>query len=257
MDKIKENQDIVLIDKNQKKYLINTGQKTDKYKGIGVIDPSSLIGKEFGKKIPIKNKEFIIFLPRIKDKMEGLKRKAQIILPRDAAQIIMSCSIKSGDTVLESGIGSGSLTIALANIVSPGGRVISYDNREDFIRHAKKNLRRAGLEEYVETKLQDVTEKISEKNLDAVILDIPNPWDGVKHAWESLKIGGYLCCYSPLTSQVEKTVKEINKHGFMEINTIENIQRRMIVTDRGMRPSFDMLGHTGYMTFARKTIDKI
>jgi len=84
------------------------------------------------------------------------------------------------------------------------------------------------------------------------IIDIPNPWDAVNTAYNSLKIGGYLCCYSPLISQVEKTVKEIKKHGFIEIKTFENIQREMIVSDHGTRPSFDMLGHTGYLTFARK-----
>ena len=69
-----------------------------------------------------------------------------------------------------------------------------------------------------------------------------------------MKPGGYLCAYSPLSSQVEKTVKEIKKYSFIEIKTIENIQRKMVVSENGMRPSFDMLGHTGYLTFARKVL---
>ena len=166
----------------------------------------------------------------------------------------MNCSIESGQKVMEAGIGSGSLTTALANTVGSNGKIISYDNREDFIKHALKNLKRANLEKFVETKLKDVTTGISEKNLDAIILDIPNPWDAVEHAYKALKPGGYLCTYSPLTSQVENTVKEIKKHNFIEIKTIENIQRKMVVSDKGMRPSFDMLGHTGYLTFARKVL---
>jgi len=117
-----------------------------------------------------------------------------------------------------------------------------------------KNIKKAYLESFVETKLKDVTIGISEKNLDAIILDIPNPWDAVGHAYKSLKPGGYLCTFSPLSSQVENTVKEIKKHSFIEIETTENIQRKMIVNDYGMRPSFDMLGHTGYLTFARKVL---
>jgi len=156
--------------------------------------------------------------------------------------------------VLESGIGSGSLTTALANSVAPSGKVFSYDNRDDFIKHAIKNLKQAGLNELVTTKNKDITKGIDEKDLDAVILDIPNPWAAVGHAWNALKTGGYLCCYSPLISQVEKTVKEIKKYGFIEVKTIENIQREMIVSDRGTRPRFNMLGHTGYLTFARKII---
>jgi len=252
MTKVKKDETVVLIDSNYRKYMINTNEKTDRFKGVGVIDPKILVGKEYGKQIEIGNKQFWVLLPSLLDKLHSLKRKAQIILPRDAAQIILHCSIESGHTVLEAGIGSGALTIALANAVAPNGKVISYDNREDFIDHATKNLITASVDKFVETKLKDVTKGIKEKDLDAIILDIPNPWAVVKHAYKALKPGGYLCTYSPLTSQVENTVKEIKKQKFIEVKTIENIQREMIVSENGMRPSFDMLGHTGYLTFARK-----
>ena len=112
MAKVKKDETVTLIDSNFKKYLINTSSKTDKYKGVGVFDPKILIGKEIGKQIEIGNKKFWVLTPSLMDKLEGLKRKAQIILPRDAAQIIVNCSIESGNKVLEAGIGSGSLTIA-------------------------------------------------------------------------------------------------------------------------------------------------
>jgi tRNA (adenine57-N1/adenine58-N1)-methyltransferase len=254
MTNVKKDEIVVLIDKNYNKYLISTSSKTDKYKGIGVFDPSILIGKEIGKQIEIGSKKFWLLKPSLQDKLEGLKRKAQIILPRDAAQILMNCSIEPGQKIMEAGIGSGSLTTAIASMVSPKGKVISYDNREDFIKHAMKNLKKSNLEKFVETKFKDVTTGIDEKNMDAIILDIPNPWDVIKHAYRALKPGGYLCTYSPLSSQVEKTVKEIKKYNFIEIKTIENIQRKMVVSEYGMRPSFDMLGHTGYLTFARKVL---
>jgi tRNA (adenine57-N1/adenine58-N1)-methyltransferase len=254
MKKVGKNDTIVLIDENYKKYIIHTTGKTDKYKGVGVIDPKTLIGKEYGKQIEIGNKKFWILKPSIQDKLQGMKRRAQIILPRDAAHIIMNCAIEPGHTILEAGIGSGSLTIALANSVAPNGKIISYDNRKEFIDHAKVNLKNAELENLVTTKNKDITKGITEKNLDAIILDIPNPWEAIKHSWKSLKPGGYLATYSPLVSQVEQTVKEIKKHNFIEIKTYENIQREMIVSDHGTRPSFNMLGHTGYLTFARKVI---
>jgi tRNA (adenine57-N1/adenine58-N1)-methyltransferase len=253
--KVKQDEILVLIDEEERKYFVNTSWKTDKIKGVGVIDPKTLIGKEFGKQIEIGSKQFWVLQPSIMDKLRGLKRRAQIILPRDSAHIITYCSIEPGHKVLEAGIGSGSLTIALANAVAPNGKIISYDTREDFIELAIKNLENTNLDRYVNSKIKDVTESIDEKNLDAVILDIPNPYDAITHSWKALKVGGYLCCYSPLVSQVEKTVKEIKKHGFIEIKTFENIQREMIVSDRGTRPSFSMLGHTGYLTFARKVIN--
>lgn len=255
MTKVKKGETIVLIDSNYKKYLIETEGKTDKYKGIGVFDPKILIGIEYGKQIEIGSKQFWILKPSLQDKLQSLKRKAQIILPRDSAHIISNCSIESNQKVLEAGIGSGSLTIVLANSIAPGGKVFSYDNREDFIKHAMKNIKSSKLEKYVETKLKDVTTGIDEKNLDAIILDIPNPWNAIKHAYKALKTGGYLCTYSPLSSQVENTVKEIKKYKLIEIKTIENIQREMVVSEKGMRPKFGMLGHTGYLTFARKVLE--
>ena len=251
---VEKNDVIVLIDSNLKKFIVDTNSKTDKIKGVGVLDPTTLIGEEYGKQIEIGNKQFWILSPSLQDKLQSLKRRAQIILPRDAAHIIMNCSIESGNTVLEAGIGSGSLTIALASAIAPDGHVISYDIRKDFIDHAMKNIQKAGLEKYVTTEIRDVTEKIDQNELDAIILDVPNPWEAVDHAWDALKVGGYFCSYSPLISQVENTVKAIQNQSFIEIKTFENIQREMVVSKYGTRPSFDMLGHTGYLTFARKVL---
>jgi len=252
--KVKKDDKAVLIDESYRKIIIDVKSPIDKYKGVGVFNPSDLIGKKYGEQIKIGNKQFWILTPSIQDKLRALKRQAQIILPRDSAHIIMNCSIESGFTVLEAGIGSGSLTIALANAVAPKGKVISYDIRQDFIDHAMKNLKMANLERFVETKIKDVTQGIYEKDLDAIILDIPNPWEAVPHSFKALRVGGYLCTYSPLISQVENTIKEIKKHNFIEVKTLENIQREMIVSEFGTRPSFDMLGHTGYLTFARKVL---
>jgi tRNA (adenine57-N1/adenine58-N1)-methyltransferase len=251
---VEQNDIVVLVDESLRKILVDTTGKTDKIRGIGVIDPKTLIGKHYGEKLTIGNKLFWLLVPSVQDKLQGLHRQAQIILPRDAAHILMNCAIEPGQTVLEAGIGSGSLTIALASAVALDGTIISYDIRKEFIDHAVKNLTQAGLANRVTTKLKDVTEGIEEHDLDAVILDIPNPWAAVGHAWKALKIGGYLGTYSPLISQVEQTVAEIMKHPFIECKTYENIQREMVVSRHGTRPSFDMLGHTGYLTFARKVL---
>ncbi len=114
---------VVLIDETLKKIIVDTNGKTDKIKGIGVIDPKSLIGKEYGGKLTIGSKQFWLLVPSVQDKMQGLHRHAQIILPRDAAHILMNCAIEPGQTVLEAGIGSGSLTIALASAIDVLRRV--------------------------------------------------------------------------------------------------------------------------------------
>ena len=255
MKTIVEHDDVVvLVDESLRKILVDTSGKTDKIRGIGVIDPKTLVGKTYGEKLTIGNKLFWLLVPSLQDKLQGLHRQAQIILPRDAAHILMNCAIEPSQTVLEAGIGSGSLTIALASAVAPNGKIISYDIREEFIDHAMKNLRQASLASLVIARIKDVTEGIEEEDLDAVILDIPNPWAAVGHAWKAVKVGGYIGTYSPLISQVEQTVNEIAKYPFIECKTYENIQREMVVSKHGTRPSFDMLGHTGYLTFARKVL---
>lgn len=245
---------VALQDEKQRVYLIGTNNSTDKYKGVGVFNPKDLVGKKYGSQTIIGAKNFFLFPVSIHDALTGLKRKAQIILAKDAGQIIINCSITPGKKVLEAGIGSGSLTTVLASIVGETGQVISYDIREDFIEHAKKNLSTTRLLNRVTTKNKDVTTGIEENDLDVIILDMPNPWDAIVHAYNALKPGGYLCTYSPLISQVEQSVKEMQKHPFVNIKTIETIEREMVVGERGTRPSFNMLGHTGYLTFARKTL---
>ena len=183
---VEQSNSVVLIDENLKKILVDTNGKTDKIRGVGVIDPKTLVGKEYETRFEIGNKHFWILPPSLQDKLQGLHRQAQIILPRDAAHILMNCSIEPGQTVLEAGIGSGSLTIALASAVAPNGKVISYDIRQEFIDHAMKNLKQSGLAQLVTTKLKDVTKGIEDKDLDAVILDIPTPWVVVEHAWHAL-----------------------------------------------------------------------
>lgn len=249
---IRENDSVVLMDGKGNRILLTVESGIKKVKDLGVYDPGDLIGANYYQQITIGNKKFMIMAPSISDKITAIERKAQIILPKDGMFIIFYCDIKSGDKVIEGGAGSGALTILLANSVRPKGKIISYEKRDEFIKIAKKNLIRAGLNEHVNIVKKDVTENIKEKNVDAVILDIPNPWDAIDNAFCALKSGGHVASYSPTVNQVEKTVKKMRECGFSGIKTLETLQREMVVGERGVRPSFNVLGHTGYVSFARK-----
>ncbi|UCF09154.1 MAG: tRNA (adenine-N1)-methyltransferase [Thermoplasmata archaeon] len=251
-DTVSESDLLMLMDKKGNKVLVSAEPGAKKIRGLGVYDPEELIGKEFGDIVPMGNREFVILKPSIADKVSAAERKAQIILPKDGVFIIHFCGIKSGDIVVEGGAGSGALTILLAHAVMPEGKVISYEIREDFARIAKRNVQTAGLKQYVEIEKADVTEGISQEHVDAVVLDIPNPWDAVKNAHDALKLGGHLASYSPTVNQVEGTVRAMKECGFFGVRTVETLQREMVVGKRGTRPSFDMLGHTGYVTYGRK-----
>lgn len=249
---IAENELVLLVDENGRKALVRAVNKTENIRKLGVFNPGVLIGMEHGSTVEIAGKKLFVLAPNIVDKIETIRRRAQIILPKDAALIALYCDIKNGSVVIEGGIGSGALTTVLANLVRPNGKVVSYEKRSDFATFALENLKRVDLDKYVEIKIKDITENIDERGVDVVILDIPNPWDAIKNVSRSLKISGAFCSYSPLVNQAENTVKELKRYNFIEVKTFESLQREIIVGERGTRPSFKMLAHTGYLTFGRK-----
>ncbi len=174
----------------------------------------------------------------------------QTINPDDACQIIANTGISSGDTVVEAGAGSGAVTLLLSYIVFPG-TVYSYDINESFLKVAKDNIDTYG-KGNVSFKLKDIYEGIDEKEVDLVSLDLPEPYRVVGHAYEALRAGGFIFSFSPCIEQVIDFRRELSKYDFTEIKTIESIIREYEVKEKGTRPKTRMLGHTGYMSFARK-----
>jgi tRNA (adenine57-N1/adenine58-N1)-methyltransferase len=181
-------------------------------------------------------------------------RQTQITYPKDVALIVMFSGIGPGSRVVESGTGTGALTMALAHYVQPTGRIYSYEIRGEFLEKAERNLTRAGLMGFVELKNMDVTVGVDEKDVDSVILDLPVPWMVVPHAQAALKPCGTIVSFSPTIDQVVKTVEALKENGFVGIETIECLMRGMQVERGKTRPHTLMTGHTGYITFARKAI---
>jgi tRNA (adenine57-N1/adenine58-N1)-methyltransferase len=156
-----------------------------------------------------------------------------------------------GKKVVEAGTGSGALTAMLAYHVKPNGKIYTYEIRQEFLEKAKKNLSRIGLVNNVEFINKDVTNGIDEKNVDTVILDLATPWLVIPHAHDALRGGGIFASFSPTIDQVMKTVEALKSEGFIKIETIECLLRRIMVEPGKTRPETLMIGHTGYMTFAR------
>jgi tRNA (adenine57-N1/adenine58-N1)-methyltransferase len=126
--------------------------------------------------------------------------------------------------------------------------------RPEFREMAIKNLERAKVSDYVESKNKDVTEGIDEKEVDAVILDLATPWLVVPHAYIALKGSGVLVSFSPTIDQVVKVVEALTEYGFVCVETVETLMRFMQVERGKTRPQTVMTGHTGYLTFARKAL---
>jgi tRNA (adenine57-N1/adenine58-N1)-methyltransferase len=241
----------VILDDGKKRFLLLVEDVEEKIKGIGRFNPAMLKERSFGEVITIGSKDFMILKPSISDMMLGIRRKAQIITPKDACHIILYTSIHDGSSVIEAGSGSGALTMALAHSVAPDGRVISYDVREDFLEVARENVRLSGYTN-VEFRLGDVRERIDEQGADAVVFDFSDPWNAVENAYGALKDFGHLCCYCPTVEQIERCASAMERSGFTDIRTIEVIEREMVIREGSSRPDNARIGHTAYMCFARK-----
>jgi len=250
---IAEGDYILLYLSQRKTYLVKVEAGKSFHTHKGFIKFDDLIGKDYGSGVLSSlGFEFKMLRPLLRDFIIKSVRKTQITYPKDIALIVMFSGIGPGSHVVEAGTGTGALTTSLAHYVKPHGRICSYEIREEFLRTAEKNLKRASLIDFVELKNRDVIAGIDEIDIDSVILDLATPWLVVPHAYKSLKPCGTLVSFSPTIDQVVKTVEALSENGFLDIETVECLMRGM-QTERGKtRPQTLMTGHTGYITFARK-----
>ena len=248
---MKEGQLVYLLDERGRKFWANARPEMIKIHGLGVLDGSKLMSMESGSRFSFAGVEFYVMLPGNPELMESVERSAQVIIAKDAATILFNLDIKSGDTVLEAGLGSAALTMPLLNVVRPAGKIISVELREDFATKGRRNVERTGFAANWQLMIGDVRTIDVGEMVDSVVLDMPAPWEAVDNVKRFLKPGGRFCGYVPNTNQLESTVKKLRCSGFIEVVALENIQRLMDVHDGGVRPSFDMLGHTGYLVFGR------
>ena len=219
----------------------------------GILNHDELIGKPWGSQVQShQGSPFFLLQPSLADIQNDLKRSTQIMYPKDIGYILNQLSIGPGQTVLEAGTGSGSMTVALAFAVGPQGRVVTYEKRDEFQKLARKNLERLGLDARVEFKLRDIIEGCDETNADAFFLDLPNPWDYAGKVWAALKPGGFFCNLVPTVNQVETLLYALRRENFAFIEVCELFLRYFKPEPSRLRPTDRMVAHTGYLTFARK-----
>lgn len=245
---------LTLLDEHGRRHAVDAKGRMASVPGIGTFDAERL-RSSIGRRITVGERSFIVLTPSLRDLRDTMDREAQTLVPKDLAAIVFELSLRAGARVAEAGAGSGGLTTVLAWVVRPTGRVTTYDIRPDALRIAADNVEGAGLSPYVEFREADVRKGIPERDLDAVVLDMPDPWSAIPAAWDALRSCGHVATFSPNMEQVKQTVATIRGKPFVEVRTIELIERELEVRDFGVRPSFAAIGHTGYLTFARKVLD--
>ena len=251
-----EGEQALIIDRRGRRYLVTLKIDKDDQNHLGTFHHDDIIGEPDGVRIwTSKGHALIVVKPGMADYIRIMPRVATVVYPKDIGAIITYGDIFPGARVLEAGTGSGGLTIALARAVGDKGAVYTYDVREDMTLRAQENLA-AIMPEHpqVTFKNGDVAQGIEESDIDRVVLDLPEPWHVVPHAVDALVPGGVITCFLPTVLQVHELVgalEDANTFGMIE--TTEIFMRTWSVRGRSVRPDHRMIGHTGFITTARKT----
>lgn len=250
-----ENDLVLLLGKDGKRFIVRLAQGGELHTHRGRISHDELIGQPWGGKVVSHLRyPFWLLEPSIHDLIMDARRRTQIVYPKESGYILLKMNIRSGSRVIEAGTGSGVLTIALAQAVAPEGRVYSYEEREDMLALAERNLTRVGLLDYVELKERDIAEGFDEREVDALFIDVRSPHHYLLQAREALKSGGFFGAVVPTANQVSNLLRGLEEEGFVDIEVCEILLRPYKTVAARLRPVDRMVAHTGYLIFARLVV---
>lgn len=244
---------VLLIDHRRRRHLVTLATAGKFHTHAGIVEHDDIIGHPEGITVRTSRATRLVALrPTLSEYILEMPRGAQVIYPKDLGPILMLADVFPGARVLESGVGSGALTMALLRAIGPAGSVTGYEIRADFAERAEQNVRGfLGDDVPLTVSVRDVYEGIDEANLDRVVLDLPEPWHVVKHAATALRPGGILVAYLPTILQVGRLREELGSSPFGLAETIEVLQRGWHVEGQSIRPDHRMVAHTGFLTHAR------
>ena len=196
---------VLLVSPDRKHYLIRLQHGGHWFSHRGAIAHDALIGQPLGRTVRTQHDyAYLALEPSTSDLIQNLPRTTQIIYGKDAAEIALRLNLYPGRTVIEAGTGSGALTFILARTVMPTGHVYSYETRPEAFEIARANLADLGLTSYVTLYNQDISAGFHEREVDALFLDVREPWFFLQHAWDALKGSGFFGALTPTTNQVSE-----------------------------------------------------
>ncbi|MDG1463968.1 MAG: tRNA (adenine-N1)-methyltransferase [Acidimicrobiales bacterium] len=243
---------VLLVDRKQRRYLVELEVGAEFHSHTGVITHDEILGADEG--IVLRSSRgsmFTAFRPTMADYVLKMPRGAQVIYPKDLGPLLMLADVFPGARILESGVGSGALSMTL---LRAGAVVTGHEIRDDFAARAVANVTTMlgddALGRY-DVQMRNAYEGISGSDYDRVILDLPEPWEVVPHAAHALHAGGIIVAYTPSIVQATRFRTALDVHGFRFAETIEVLNRTWHVDGDAVRPDHRMVAHTAFLTHAR------
>lgn len=235
--------------------ILNPGSEFHTHRGAVTHD--SVIGQPEGSVVKSNNGDaFLVLRPLLIDYVMSMPRGAQVIYPKDAAQIIHEGDVFPGARVLEAGAGSGALTCSLLRAVGPAGEVISYEVRDDHAVHARRNVSTffGGEPPNWTLTIADLADcDLPEGSVDRVVLDMLSPWEVLDSVARVLVPGGVLIVYVATVTQLSRAVEAMREQQcWTEPRSWETMQRGWNVVGLAVRPNHNMRGHTAFLVSARR-----
>lgn len=255
MAKIKNNSPVLFFYNNSKKWLAKISKNESFHTHIGILKHADAIGKEYGSRLMTNKDKYVYLLePTMYDYVMKIQHGTQIVYPKDIGYIVARAGIGDGQKILEIGTGSGSLTSFVAGIVKPRGHVYTFDVNENFMKIAEKNIKKARVTKYVTQHNLDLktAKKMPLEDMDVAFIDLGDPWVVVPQVRKMLKGSGSLFAICPTMNQLEKFTMALVENEFTDIESTEHIIRNIEAREGKTRHSFQGIGHTTYLCFARK-----
>ena len=254
MSKFQLSEWVLLTSQKGKKWLVQVADEPFS-SHLGGIHLGDIVGREEGDwLVTSKGAKLMLFRPSLQDYIFSMKRRTQIIYPKDLSAMIFYSDIYPGCAVLETGIGSGALALALLRAMCGRGKLISVEKRAEFAEDARENIRRFFGEEPENhaVVVADIEEVSLSCEVDRIFVDLPEPWRAVKNLSGMLRMGGLLVSLSPNVGQIQLTNRQLQANGFGDIVHFELLRRDWKIDQLRARPFERMVAHTGFITVAKR-----
>ncbi len=245
---------VLLTSQKGKKWLVKI-EDAPYSSHLGTIHLMDVVGREEGDMLETNTgAKLFLFRVSLEDYILNMKRQTQIIYPKDLAAMVFYADVHPGQTILESGVGSGALTLCLLRAVGNGGRLISVEKRPEFAAQALENVSRyfGARPPAFDLVIGDIQDFSLRRPVDRVFLDLPEPWHAVASVSRMICQGGLLVSLSPNVGQVQWMWRELKAWGFANVNTFELLKRDWKIDELRARPFDRMVAHTGFIMVARK-----